>query len=161
MRRAGARTICAEPISGGNEGNAGADHYRDRGIRCHRAARLLVSGVLRRISAVVGAIVVCCARGQRRPVDGQVPRLGRSPHLPASRGQVKSLSALRFDHISSAAVVGPPRMQVLDGGGITVDVTEHEFGLVGPYDVRVVLIGAARDHAGGHRRGAVVVPAIR
>ena len=70
------------------------------------------------------------------------------------------MSRLGFDHISPA-VVGPPGVQVLERGRIPVDVAEHEFGLVGPDHVRVVRVGAARDHAGGHRRGGVVVPAAR
>ncbi len=61
----------------------------------------------------------------------------------------------------SAAVMGPPGMQIRDGGGIAEDVVEHQFGLIAPDHVRAILVGCARDHADGYRRSAVVVPAVR
>ena len=61
----------------------------------------------------------------------------------------------------SAAVLAPPCVQILDRRGIPEDVAKYQLALVAPDQVRVPLVGGARDLAGGHGRAVVVVPAVR
>ena len=127
------------------QGDAGAHLDWDRPYGPHRCvggavgpvawprrARLVICGVLLRISVAVDAIVLRLASGQRNSLCDEIRHLvgfGSTGPLYVA-GQVFSVVAPAISireaaSFCSAAVFRPPRVQILDGRRVAGDITEH------------------------------------